>query len=62
VEIDFSRLASRPTMRRTNPSTDAFGRNASTHIGSCRWRTPDAKSKSAASTITRRVLTLRCSG
>ncbi|HDR9201864.1 TPA: RHS repeat-associated core domain-containing protein [Burkholderia vietnamiensis] len=35
---------------------------ASTHIGSGHLKTPDAKSKSGASTITRRVLTLRCSG
>ncbi len=55
-------LASRPTTQRRNPSTDASGRNASTRIGSCRWRTPDAKSRSGASTITRRALTLRCSG
>lgn len=55
-------LASQPTTRRTNPSTDVSGRNASTRIGSCRRRTPDAKSKSDASTLTRRVLILRCSG
>ncbi|AHK68764.1 HTH-like domain protein [Burkholderia pseudomallei MSHR520] len=55
-------LASRPTTQRMNPSTDASGRNASTRIGSCRWRTPDAKSRSGASTITRRALTLRYSG
>lgn len=55
-------LASRPTTQRINPSTDASGRNASTRIGSCRWRTPDAKSRSGASTITRRALILRCSG
>jgi len=37
-----------------NAHEDASGRNASTHIDSCRSRTPDAKSRSGTSTIARR--------
>lgn len=57
----FRALASRPTTRETNPSLDASGRNASTRIGSCRWRTPDAKSRPGGSSVTRRTLRLSSS-
>ncbi len=62
VEIDFSRPG-KPTDNAKNESFNGrFREECLTHIGSCRWKMPDAKSKSGASTITRRVLTLRCSG
>lgn len=49
VEIDFSRPGKPTDNAKNESSTDASGRNASTHIGSCLSRMPDARSKSGAS-------------
>ena len=61
IEVD-SGIRGEQVVAAMSRITAGFGTSASTSIGSCRWRTPGARSRLGDGTTTRAVLTHRLAG